>query len=145
MGSTTNHYLGQFRSYLNDRRQLVSTGDIESPTACVPHGVPQGSILGLLLSIAFNDLPLHVSSAQVALYADDTTLTSAANYESIDVFQSSLTTAISEVDQWATAKKSRQKCLPLLVSDFQPESIMILLLLLTESNFKMSNVQSFWD
>ena len=46
-----------------------------------------------------------MSSAQVALYADDTTLTSATNYESIDVLQSSLTIAISEVDEWATANK----------------------------------------
>ena len=95
-----------FRSYLNERRQLVSKGNIESPTACVRHGVPQGSILGPLLFIAFiNDLPLHVSSAQIDLYADDTTLTSAANFDSVGVLQSSLTTAISEVDQWATANK----------------------------------------
>ena len=95
-----------FRSYLNERRQLVSMGNIESPTACVRHGVPQGSILGPLLFIAFiNDLPLHVSSAQIDLYADDTTLTSAANFDSVGVLQSSLTTAISEVDQWATANK----------------------------------------
>ena len=33
--------LAWFRSYLNDRRQLVSMGDKESPTACVRHGVPQ--------------------------------------------------------------------------------------------------------
>ena len=95
-----------FRSYLNERRQLVSMGNIESPTACVRHGVPQGSILGPLLFIAFiNDLPLYVSSAQIDLYADDTTLTSAANFDSVGVLQSSLTTAISEVDQWATANK----------------------------------------
>ena len=95
-----------FRSYLNERRQLVSMGNIESPTACVRHGVPQGSILGPLLFIVFiNDLPLHVSSAQIDLYADDTTLTSAANFDSVGVLQSSLTTAISEVDQWETANK----------------------------------------
>ncbi|KAL9956690.1 hypothetical protein ACROYT_G038209 [Oculina patagonica] len=95
-----------FRSYLNERLQLVSMGNKESPTACVRHGVPQGSILGPLLFIAFiNDLPLHVSSAQIDLYADDTTVTSTANYGSVDFLQSSLTTAISEVDQWATANK----------------------------------------
>ena len=46
-----NKSLSWFRTYLNDRRQLVSMGDIESPTACVAHGVPQGSILGHLLFI----------------------------------------------------------------------------------------------
>ena len=49
-------------------------------TAFVRHGVPQGLILGLLLFIAYiNDLPLHVSSAEIDLYVDDTTLISAAH------------------------------------------------------------------
>ena len=101
-----NKLLIWFRSYLNERRQLVSMGNIESPTTCVRHGVPQGSILGPLLFIAFiNEFPLHVSSAQINLYADDTTLTATANFDSVGVLQSSLTTAISEVDQWATANK----------------------------------------
>ena len=101
-----NKSLNWFRAYLNERLQLVSMGNIESPTACVRHGVPQGSILGPVLFIAFiNDLPLHVSSAQIDLNADDTTVTSTANYGSVDILQSSLTTAISEVDQWATANK----------------------------------------
>ena len=101
-----NKLLIWFRSYLNERRQLVSMGNIESPTTCVRHGVPQGSILGPLLFIAFiNEFPLHVSSAQIKLYADDTTLTATANFDSVGVLQSSLTTAISEVDQWATANK----------------------------------------
>jgi len=38
-------------------------------------------------------------------YTDDTTLTCAANFDSVGVLQSSLTTAISAVDQWATANK----------------------------------------
>ena len=85
---------------------MVSKGNLESSTACVRHGVPQGSILGPLPFIAFiNDLPLHVSSAQIDLYADDTKLTCTANFDSVGVLQSLLTTAISEVDQWATANK----------------------------------------
>lgn len=59
-----------------------------------------------MLFIAYiNDLPIHVSSAEIDLYADDTTLISAAHYENIDNLQSSLTTAISKVIQWATANK----------------------------------------
>ena len=98
--------LAWFRSYLDDSRQLVSMGDKESPTACVRHGVPQGSILGPLLFIAYiNDLPLHVTCAEINLYTDDTTLTSATHYDNVDILQSSLTTAISEVNQWAMANK----------------------------------------
>ena len=94
--------LAWFQSYLDNRRQLVSLGNKESPTVCVRHGVPQGSILGPLLFITYiNDLPLHVTSAEIDLYADDTTLTSATHYDNIDTLQSSLSTAISEVNQWA--------------------------------------------
>ena len=74
--------LAWFGSYLDERHQLVSMGDKESPTTCIRHGIPQGSILGPLFFIAYiNDLPLHVSSAEIDLYADDTTLISAAHYE----------------------------------------------------------------
>ena len=42
-----------FNSYLKDRRQLVKLGDKQSSVAIVRHGIPQGSILGLLLFIVF--------------------------------------------------------------------------------------------
>ena len=75
-------------------------GDRESPTVCVRHVVPQGSILGPLLFIAYiNDLPLLVTCAEIDLYADNVTLTSGAHYKKGRVgtnnLQSSLTTAIS--------------------------------------------------
>ena len=98
--------LAWFQSYLDNRRKLVSLGNKESPTVCVRHGVPQGSILGPLLFITYiNDLPLHDTSAEIDLYADDTTLTSATHYDNVDTLQSSLSTAISEVNQWAMANK----------------------------------------
>ena len=74
--------LASFGSYLDERHQLVSMGDKEYPTACVRHGVSQGSILGPLLVIAYiNNLPLHVSSAEIGLYAKDTKLIFAPHYE----------------------------------------------------------------
>ena len=74
-----------FTSYLRNRYQLVKLGNKQSNVANVPNGIPQGSILGLLLFIIFiNDLPFHVTSSAIDLYADDTTLTSCANYSSID-------------------------------------------------------------
>ena len=85
---------------------MVSLGNKESPTVCVRHGVPQGSILGPLLFITYiNDLPLHGTNAEIDLHADDTTLTSATHYDNVDTLQSSLSTAISEVNQWAMANK----------------------------------------
>ena len=77
-------------SQCSDRRQFVSLSDKESTTSIIPHGVPQGSILGPLLFVLFiNDLPLHVSSAKTDLYADDTTLTCSVNWMDMDRLQTS--------------------------------------------------------
>ena len=83
-----------FTSYLRNRRQLVKLGDKHSNVANVPHGIPQGSILGPLLFIVFiNDLPFHVTSSTIDLYADDTTLTSCVNYSSINRIEQNLSVA----------------------------------------------------
>ena len=101
-----NTSLSWFQSYLSDRRQFVSMSEKESTTSIIPHGVPQGSILGPLLFILFiNDLPLHVSSANTDLYADDTTLTCSVNWMDMDRLQISLNAAVSETVHWATANK----------------------------------------
>ena len=51
---------------------------VSSEWARVSMGVPQGSILGLLLFLIFmNDLPDVVEECTINLYADDTTIYSA--------------------------------------------------------------------
>jgi len=88
--------LAWFKSYLSDRRQLVSQAGTMSDMTTVRHGVPQGSILGPLLFIVFiNDLPLHVSSSDIDLYADDTTITSYADFRKMSKLQDSLNIAVS--------------------------------------------------
>ena len=44
-----NTSLSWFQSYLSDRRQFISMSEKESTRSIIPHGVPQGSILGPLL------------------------------------------------------------------------------------------------
>ena len=46
-----------------------------SSTRKITCGVPQGSIIGPLLFITYNnDLPLSVKDAEITMYADDTSL-----------------------------------------------------------------------
>lgn len=62
------------KSYLKDRSQSVYVHNSFSKLNTVPHGVPQGSILGPLLFIIYvNDLPniFNSDSLSCYLYADD--------------------------------------------------------------------------
>jgi len=61
-----------FESYLSDRTRYVSFKGETSTVRSITAGVPQGSILGLLLFVLFiNDLPLHVHM-HLDMFADDT-------------------------------------------------------------------------
>ena len=62
-----------FESYLCDRRQCCNIDDHVSSFQTMKYGVPQGSILGLLLSILYmNDLPSCLSNGHMIMHADDT-------------------------------------------------------------------------
>ena len=95
-----------FQSYLADRHQLVYLGGSVSDMVLMKHGVPHGSILGpLFFRVFINDLPLHVSSAKIDLYSDDTTITSSADCGSMGRLQESLNTSVSDVFNWALANR----------------------------------------
>lgn len=56
---------------LHNRKQFVNVNNYHSDSTPVISGVPQGSLLGLLISLIFiNDLPAAVSS-HIRLFADD--------------------------------------------------------------------------
>ena len=63
-----------FKSYLNDRNQIVEVNSVQSQSLNISCGVPQGSILGPLLFLAYvNDMSVSVS-CKLLLYADDSIL-----------------------------------------------------------------------
>ena len=62
------------QAFLGNRSQQVVIDGEESDSIPVNSGVPQGSVLGPILFLAYiDDLPGKISS-QVCLYADDTAL-----------------------------------------------------------------------
>ena len=64
-----------FRSYLSERKQVVSLEGVGSEERMVECGVPQGSLLGpLLFSLYINDITHTVQTAKVVRYADDTAI-----------------------------------------------------------------------
>jgi len=61
--------------YMSARKQFVQLSEFQSKHKTITYGVPQGSILGpKLFSIFVNDLPESITSGDVFIFADDTTI-----------------------------------------------------------------------
>ena len=64
-----------FESYLSARKQFVSVNGHSSDELEIKHGIPQGSVLGLLLFLLYiNDLPSISKKLTFYLFADDTNI-----------------------------------------------------------------------
>ena len=93
-----NNAINCFKSNLVNRHKLVSISGKTFGMALMKHGVPQCSILEpLLFLVLIDDLSLHVS-ASIDQYADDTTVTSSVEYDSIPYLQANVTLLGSELD-----------------------------------------------
>ena len=93
-----------FRSYLSHRKQYVSVNGSNSSLLSITCGVPQGSVLGLLLFLIYIiDLPNASKKLTFYLFADDTNI----HYESKDL--SNLTNVVNKelrlVKKWLDANK----------------------------------------
>ena len=71
--NVSGRHLNWFNAYLTNRKQRVTVSGETSTEVLVSSGVPQGSLLDLLLFLLFvNNLPDRCSSSNVACFADDT-------------------------------------------------------------------------
>ena len=71
----SNRTLHWFKSYFDHRSQQVSISGTLSSSKLISSGVPQRSVIGLLLFLIYiNDLPLEVKKCIIDKFADDTTM-----------------------------------------------------------------------
>ena len=95
--------LALMKSYLSNCKHLVKVNNTESSFLTLDIGVPQGSVLGLLLFLLFiNDLP-YATNLKVKLFADDTLLSMESdNYENL---KTEVNIEINRVHKWLCANK----------------------------------------
>ena len=92
-----------FENYLHRREQYTVVNKCRSQIQQINCGLPQGSILSLLLfSLYINDLP-NVSNFKTTLISDDTCLILANN--NIDILEKMVDQEINKVDSWMRHNK----------------------------------------
>ena len=62
-----------FANYLSDRKQLTEIGNSKCSHRYLTTGVPQGSTLGPILVLIYNDIKNCTNELSILSYADDTT------------------------------------------------------------------------
>ena len=106
------------RSYLSNRKQYVTIGEVTSAVLSITTGVPQGSIIGpLLFNIYINDIIKSSAKFSFILYADDTTLNSTLKSfgDTAVEIQLSILNELQKVCKWLDLK---QLCLNVAKSKF---------------------------
>ena len=93
-----------FESYLNNRQQFVSLGNVKSETKAISCGVPQGSVLGpILFLLCVNDFQNCSKILYFHLFADDTNLFLA--HKSIATLEKETSEQLNLVHEWLCANK----------------------------------------
>ena len=88
-----------FKSYLENRQQIVKCNGQKSDIQNISIGVPQGSILGPLLFIIYvNDISQHIHTGTASLYADDTLIY--CDGMTVDDVNTKLQMCLDEVCKW---------------------------------------------
>ena len=97
------------KNYLSNRKQYVELNNVKSEMCEIKTGVPQGSILGLLLFVIYvNDIYKASSILHAIIYADDSTLT--ANLEDFSAktrkdLENKINSEINKITIWLKANR----------------------------------------
>ena len=98
-----------FKSYLKNRKQLVSISGFESNLRNMDFGVPQGSVLGPLLFLLYiNDVHKAIKFCITRHFADDTNLL--INNNSLKQLQKDLNYDLRQLCNWLKANKISLNC-----------------------------------
>ena len=96
--------LGWLRNYLSNRSQTTYVNGNTSDAMGVNYSVPQGSILGPLLFLAYiNDVQYNAENVEILLYADDTVLY--AQDENPDFALAKLQEGVGDFVDWCNKNK----------------------------------------
>ena len=112
-----------FDSYLKNRKQRVVIEVLSSEWKSIKSGVPQGSVLGLLLFLIYiNDITAGLQTLPF-IYADDTMLLE--TIENTDVSASHLNSDLLEISEWSdkwlvTMNPSKFRCMVFSLKHDEP-------------------------
>ena len=96
--------LSWMRNYLSNRKQFVHVNEVKSNTSFIKFGVPQGPILGpKLFSLYVNDFPETISSGELYMFADDTTIFTVG--DNIDIIFKAMQDILDQVLSWCGANR----------------------------------------
>lgn len=98
------YLLSWMGNYLLNRNQFVQVNEVKSDTSSIKFGVPQGSILGpKLFSLYVNDFPESVTSGELYMFADDTTIFTIS--DNIDTIIKAMQVILDQVLSWCGANR----------------------------------------
>ena len=93
-----------FKSYLNEREQMVSCHNTLSGKSTISIGVPQGSVLGPLLFLIYvNDINRHVHLGACNWYADDTLVYCSGS--TMSELKHNIQQCVSDIHEWYDQNK----------------------------------------
>ena len=105
------------RSFLENRKQSVILEGTVSKQVPVLSGVPQGTVLGPLLFLAYiNDMPETATSSEIKLFADNSLLYHTINNQTDnDFFQRDLTILEDWENKWQISFNAK-KCIVIRIA-----------------------------